>query len=139
MADTILEIEARILGRDGVLPADRTTFQATSTGDWPSIAGRDNFREAHKRRAVTTPGELVHRPLYGGGLALNIEQLNTDTRKAIIKNAIRTNALRDARTGECLVKVTDDGDISGRVFVDLEVTPLRSTEFVERAGFTLEV
>lgn len=139
MAETVTEIEERLLLRDGVLPRDRTTFTATSTGDWPTIAGRDNFAEAHRRRAVTIPGDLVHRPLYGGGLVLAIGKLDTPTQQALIRNSIRTNALRDPRTGECLVATSEDPVVANQIFVDLELTPLRSPEFVERTGFTVEV
>lgn len=139
MAETIQDIEERLLGRDGVLPTDRDTFQATSTGDWPSIAGSPNFREAHKRRAVTNPGELIHRPDYGGGLTLNVSALDTDTQRALIRNSIRNNALRDPRTGEVVVRVSEDGVVAGRIFVDLEITPFRNVELTEQTGFVIEV
>ena len=139
MAETVLEIEERLLLRDGVLPADRDTFQATSTGDWPTVAGRENFRGAHMRRATTVQGTLVHRPLYGGNLPLNIGVLDSDTQRSVLQNTIRTNALRDPRTGEAIVRVSEDGVVASQIYVDLEVTPLRNSEIAERTGFTLEV
>lgn len=139
MAETVLQIEERLLLRDGVLPANRATFLATSTGDWPSIAGRDNFVEAHKRRAVTTPGDLVHRPLYGGGLVLAIGRLDTDTQRALVRNSIRTNALRDPRTGEVVVSTSGDDNIANFIYVDMELTPLRSSDLTARTGFVVEV
>lgn len=93
-------------GRDLVLPDIGAEVQVTPSGDWPTIAGRPNLHAAHRRRAVTAPGELVHRPDYGGGLPLFIEVENTDARRAQMAAVVRANALRDVRLEDARADVT---------------------------------
>ena len=94
------------LGRDGVLPGSGQVVEPTASGDWPTIAGRANLLAAHVRRAGTAPGEMTHRPQYGGGLPTYTEAPAAPATLAAQDVAIRQNALRDPRLQEALVATT---------------------------------
>lgn len=107
--------------RDVVLPAEGETVQVTPSGDWPTVAGRANLHDAHRRRAVTTPGEMVHRPQYGGGLVLGLERPNTEAMHAQLAASLRSNALRDPRLGDIEVDVNELD--ASRVLTELVLHP----------------
>lgn len=48
--------------------AHKGDFLRSSTGDIDTISGLENLRNALFHRLVTTPGSLIHRPLYGCGV-----------------------------------------------------------------------
>ncbi len=132
---TAAEIEEVILFRDAELPA--STVQPTPSGDWPSIAGRENFRRATIRRAVTSKGTMVHRPEYGGDIVRAAERPAISEEFAAREVDIEENATRDPRVGEVRVAV-EESTTPGRVTVELTVQPLR-TELREVVGLELEV
>lgn len=138
MALSAAEIEELILFRDAVLPAG--TVVPTASGDWPTVAGRENFRGAVLRRAVTTPGTMIHRPDYGGGLADAIEAPASEEDLSAQIVAIEENLRRDPRVGRADVTAVESNETPGRVLVQMTVTPLRSDdELREVVGFDLEV
>lgn len=109
-------------GRDLVLiDCEVGDVPATATGDWPTIAGRENLHEAHRRRATTSPGELLHRPEYGGGMVLFLGVPSSPAELARLGAQLRINAARDRRVGD--VKVTAALDSERRVIVDLAIQP----------------
>ncbi len=111
-----LEIQERRLLRDLVLPGVEQDVQVTTSGDWPSLAGRPNLHAAHRRRAVTTSGELVHQPNYGAGLLLHLEELGSLTNRTQMTVDVRQNALRDPRLEEItVVAFLGTADDPGRV------------------------
>lgn len=119
---TYEDIQEARLGRDGVLPGSGQAVEPTASGDWPTVAGRANLMAAHIRRATTAPGEMVHRPLYGGGLPTFVEALADPATLASQDVAIRQNALRDGRIQEALVSTVSAVE-TGRVVTTLEIQP----------------
>lgn len=118
------------LGRDLVLPGLGGTDPAppTLTGDWPSIYGRDNLNAAVRRRLVTTPGQVVHRPEYGGGLPLFVGRLATPGERARLAAGARQNLLRDTRIGQASVNAGEAPGMPSAVLVEATVTPAGETE-----------
>ena len=114
-------IEERRFLRDLILPLPGETIQETASGDWPTIAGRDNLHSAHRRRATTSPGQLTHQAAYGGGALLFLEDLNDLSTRTRLGNDIRANALRDDRLADvrALVSTPDDD----QVVIDLTLQP----------------
>lgn len=93
-------------GRDLYVPLDETEeLRVTPTGDLPDLTGYANLRGAIRARAVTSPGELLHRATYGAGLVDEVEAPNTPTGRARVSNALRRNLLADTRLGEVSVSV----------------------------------
>lgn len=54
-----------LLGTDLAFTDD---FQISPTGDFDTLSGTDNVKQAIFRRLMTVPGTLLHRPTYGVGL-----------------------------------------------------------------------
>lgn len=122
-----LEIQERRLFRDLVLPGVGDDVQVTTSGDWPSLAGRQNLHAAHQRRAVATSGELVHRPDYGAGLLLHLEDIGSLTTRTQMTVDVRQNALRDDRLEEITVVAflgtAEDPDRVEAVTIQLDLRP----------------
>jgi len=122
-----LDIQERHLLRDLVLPGVEDDVQVTTSGDWPSLAGRQNLHAAHRRRAVTTSGELVHQPDYGAGLLLFLEDLGSLTTRTQMTVDVRQNALRDDRLEEITVVAflgtASDPDRVEAVTIELDLRP----------------
>lgn len=132
---TYTEIQEERFGRDGVLPGVGETVKATASGDWPTIAGRPNLLAAHIRRATTAPGQMTHRPLYGGGLITFVEQIASPTNLSRQDVGIRQNALRDIRIQEATASsVATD---AGRVTTSLTIHP-RGEDTTESATLVQE-
>ena len=71
--------------------------KTTVGGNIQTVSGLENLRQAVLRRLITTPGQLVHRPLYGAGLARFQNAPNTlDTRRTM-STIIEEQLLRDPR------------------------------------------
>ncbi len=136
MASNYQDIQVERFGRDGVLPGSGQEVQPTASGDWPTIEGRPNLLAAHIRRAVTVPGEMVHRPLYGGGLPSLVEELADPATLARQDVSIRQNALRDARLQEAEA-ITTPGEATGQVVTRLVITP-RGEDTTETATLVQE-
>ena len=115
-------LQERRLGRDLVLPKPGDTVQPTSSGDWPTIAGRENLKAAVERHAVTSPGELLHRPEYGAGLLDFLEQGNEPGVRAQMAVQVRQSILRDPRLQDAQVAV-ETGTTIDQVVVTLQVQP----------------
>lgn len=98
--------EVRRFGRDVWLPGGPDeALRITPTGDLRSIEGRDNLHRAVRTRLLTSPGELVHRPTYGAGLELYVEQPSTPATRAEIHTRSRRSLLEDPRIEDAKVNV----------------------------------
>lgn len=101
------DLDERRLGRDLALPLTADDeLEVTATGDILSVAGRANLRRAVRRRVLTAPGTLLHRPDYGAGLVEHLELSSSPARRSGMANAIRRNLLRDARLSEARARVS---------------------------------
>lgn len=116
------DLQERRLGRDLVLPKPGEAVQPTSSGDWPTVAGRDNLRAAIERHAATSPGELLHRPEYGAGLLDYLELANEPGVHAQIAVQVRQSVLRDPRLQDAQVAVSQ-GDTPDQAVVTLQFQP----------------
>lgn len=123
------DIDEAKIGRDLVLPGLGGTdpVPPTLTGDWPSIAGRANLHAAVRRRLVTAPGQLVHRPEYGGGLPLFVGTLASPSERARLAAGARGNLLRDPRIGAVQVGVGEPPGMPSAVLVEVAVQPVGET------------
>jgi len=100
--------DERRFGRDLNLPGTAGgTIAITTTGDLVDVTGRENLNKAQRRRTLTLQGTLVHRPLYGGSLVDDVEELSSPASRSEMGNRIRRNALRDSRIDEASVLVTE--------------------------------
>jgi len=94
-------------GRDVLLPDDPDEdMRVTPTGDLPTVAGVANVRGALRRRCLTSPGDMVHRPAYGGGVELELSRLGSPARRASLANQLRRNLFGDDRVREVRVSVS---------------------------------
>lgn len=101
MADSL---EAKRFKRDlYVDPDSEAPIRVTPTGDLPLVEGVDNLRHALRRRIITTPGTVIHRPDYGAGVQAYVG-VQTSQRSQMA-NAIRKNMLRDSRVEDCSASV----------------------------------
>lgn len=75
------------------------------TGDLPTISGRDAVLAALRRRLLTAPGTMTHRPEYGAGLVNQVERLASPGWRSSMANAARRNILRDRRVADARVRV----------------------------------
>lgn len=85
-------------------------IRVTPSGDIPLIRGRSNLRAALVRMCTVEPGDLVHRPAFGGGLPGFVETLDSPRRRATLANQLRRSLLADARVREASVAVSLDGE-----------------------------
>lgn len=83
----------------------------TPSGDLTLIRGRANLRAALARNCVVAPGELLHRPEYGGGLALAVETIGSPPARATVANRLRRALLADPRIRDASVGVSLDDDV----------------------------
>lgn len=119
--------EARF-GRDlELLPPDQAP-SPTATGDYPSIGGRPNLHAAVRRRLLTSPGQLVHRPDYGGGLELFVGRLGTPGERARLAAGSRANILRDSRLAQAVVGVGESPTGPDQVLVEVAIQPAGEIE-----------
>lgn len=97
--------ERRFL-RDLELPGADDELRVTASGDLRSIAGLENLKASVRRCAVTSPGRLLHRPDFGGGLPLSIETPLRPSDLATLQNRVRRALLRDSRVEDASVRTT---------------------------------
>jgi phage baseplate assembly protein W len=117
--------DERRFGRDLALPDDPDDgLSVTPTGDLQDVAGRDNLREALRRRVLVAAGSLVHRPEYGAGVTAELGSPGSATSRSRIANAVRRNLLRDDRIEDAQVTVSQGvpGDPTRSQAVTIEVS-----------------
>lgn len=114
-------------GTDLDLPIDPdAVIRIPTSGDVPTLSGRDNLTRAIARRLATEPGALVYRPTYGCGVLGYIGAANTPAVRAKLATAIRKNLLQDVRLKDVAVSIavgtpTDSTD-SSAITVTLTLT-----------------
>ena len=72
----------------------------TTPKDADTVSGVDNVREAVRRRIITRPGTLIHRPDYGANLLKYQGAPLTLSKKQEMANAIVENLKREDRVKE---------------------------------------
>lgn len=93
-------------GTDLDIPIDPAgSIRWPTSGDVPTLSGRDNLLRAVARRLVTQPGALVYRPTYGCGVLGYIGTANAPSVRAKLAIAIRKNLLQDTRLKDVSVTV----------------------------------
>ena len=115
-------------GRDIYVPIDPDeAIRVTPTGDLQSVTGYANLSAWIEGCAVTNPGELVHRPDFGGGLMAAVETANTLTGRSRLANRMRPALLKDGRFREIKVSAAQglpsDTTRSDAVTVTILATP----------------
>lgn len=120
------DIAEKRFGRDLVLTYPDREVTPTPSGDWPTVAGRPNLHAAMRRRLVTTPGQLVHRSDYGGGLETFVGELNAPAQRSRLAAGARSNVLRDRRIEEAVVSVAAPEE--DQVIVQLGIRPAGEVE-----------
>jgi len=129
---TPAELDAERFFTDLAMPGDDGVL-VTASGDWPIVSGRANLRSAVEQRAITMPGELVHRPQYGAGAAEFVETTSTPAKRAELVARLRENLLRDRRIGDVGARVAVR---DGQTEIELSIQPRGQSE-TESVGFTL--
>lgn len=100
-------------------------------GAAPTLSGVANIYSWLLDSAVTTPGSLVHRPDFGGGLQDNVGRLGTPAVRARMANDVRKTWLTDRRVTAASVSVSEGEDLSQTI---IEAQVLLATE-TEPRGF----
>ena len=127
--------DERRFGRDLLLPESaESATRITPTGDLRTIAGRANLKQAHRLRAITLRGSLVHRNAYGGDLPRFVEEPNTTTTRSRISESLRRNALRDTRITDVSASVSlgtpqdPDNDFAATVRMSIQPRDEENTD-----------
>jgi phage baseplate assembly protein W len=103
-----LDVDLQRWGADIDLPLDPDArLPKTATGDLRLISGYELLRRWLQRMALAMPGELIHRPEFGGGITGAIERASTPGRRAQLQNQIRRAVLRDGRFADARVVVSE--------------------------------
>lgn len=104
---SLTDIQTRRLGTDVALPLDPDgDIALTNTGDLATVTGVANLQTALPRRCCVSPGTLVHRPDFGGGLIDQVSAPVSIDKRSAIASDLRRNLLRDARLSEARVAVS---------------------------------
>ena len=99
--------DERRFGRDVYLPlTPDEPLHLTPSGDLATLAGRPNAVHALQRATLIQPGQLLHRPTYGGGLPALLERPATPARRADAQNALRRALRDDPRVTDARVTVS---------------------------------
>ena len=72
-------------------------YQMTAKGDLQTISDIENLRQAIYLRLITSPGEIIHRPLFGVGIKSFMNRPCNDNNKQRLVNRVRLNILRERR------------------------------------------
>lgn len=128
-----LQIDTDRFGTDLRLPTGpEESIRHTAAGDVPDVSGRANLRESLLRRILTNPGEIVHRPAFGCGLAAFLERPLTPSWKARMASAVRSNLLLDPRVADASVTVSQgiptDSSRKGAVTFEVSFRPADDSE-----------
>lgn len=113
-------VAERRWGRDLLLTLPEVEVTPTPSGDWPTVAGRDNLDRALIRRSVSNR-TLRHRPQYGGNLEASVGRSAAPANVARAAQDLRMNLMRDPRLEDA--KVSAQGQPDGQVLVELSVRP----------------
>lgn len=112
------QLDTKRLGTDLVLTATVNRGLA-SGGRAPTVSGRANIRQVLENIASVAPGELIHRPNYGGGLVESLETLNTPANQARALTMMRDAILRDPRFVDASLALSN-GPTPGTVRIQIQ-------------------
>lgn len=88
-------------------------FTAAPNGDFSLAKGMVNLKQALLHRLITVPGALVHRPLYGVGVQLWLNDIGSLGRQRDLANKIKEQFELDERvdevTGIQIKNISNDG------------------------------
>lgn len=102
--------DERVLGRDLWLPDDPSDdLRVGPTGDLLTVAGGESVRAGLRRRATSSPGQMVHRPDFGAGMERHLEHRSLGARLSLMAGDLRRNAMRDPRVEDVATSVSTDG------------------------------
>lgn len=87
-------VQDKTIGRDKFFNGDK---RVTSAGDYQTIEGIANLRQAVFRRLITRRGEFRFRPTYGVGARDYVKRAMTTSNIDELKHRIRENMLQDPR------------------------------------------
>ena len=108
------------LGRDLFFNGDKSV---TPAGDYDTIEGIANLRQAVLRRLITKRGEFRFRPTYGVGAQTFVKKAMTTANIDELKHRIRENLLQDKRIDKVETIQADRLSIDGvsglRLFVNV--------------------
>ena len=100
------------LGRDGDL-------EGTPSGDIALTSGEANLAQACLRRALRSPGSLMWRPEYGGGVMERLEGENTPATRSLTAQLAQRNLRQEPRLLRSSV-VVEEGEGSRQVVISIE-------------------
>lgn len=106
------DARAKQFGTDLLYADDLVVGQ---NGDYVELEGIDALRQAIFNRLITRPGTYVFVPEYGVGIESYLKRKQTPAIINELREAIRSNLLRDSRIDSVLQVVTEPiaGEING--------------------------
>lgn len=110
--------------------------------DLTIASGRDNLAQAIIMRLLTPRGELaaLGHPQYGSRLHELVGEVNTETKRNLVRLYILETLQREPRIEEILdVTVTPAVEIPSSINVSLQVLPVGETQTVTIGPITLEL
>ena len=115
-------MESAIYGKDIAFKED---LIRTASGDFETVEGIANLKEALFRRLVTVPGSLVHRPDYGVGVKLFQNALNSLDNRRKLALRIREQYARDPRVQSINgISIEADDNQEGMIKITVRVQPV---------------
>lgn len=119
-----LSEEARAFGRDIAFKAG--DFELTPAGDYQTVEGLDNLRQALRRRLLTRPGEYRPRPEYGVGAQTYVKKPATGAKRDELRARIIEDFEGDPRVERVLDVAIEDTRIDGRDVIKVVAQVLAS-------------
>lgn len=112
-------------------------FNPTATGDFDTISGVKNVEKSLERRLLTVPGSLVHKPGYGVGVKLYLNDINKLSTKRKLALAIQEQFVLDERVEKVLgVSISTDQSNTSMVniIVRVQLVGLGEQSFTYQVG-----
>lgn len=75
-------------------------YVVSASGDFDTLSGLANLKQALFHRLMTQPGSLVHRPSYGVGIKNFENSISTAANRSEISTRIREQFMQDPRVEE---------------------------------------
>lgn len=98
-----------VLGTDLRVLESGDLQEAASSGDWRTLAGLVNLRQALRHRLLTRKGELAYHPEYGSNLEAHLGQPLDELRLARIRLEVVQTLLQDPRI-RAVTQIQVEGD-----------------------------
>jgi phage baseplate assembly protein W len=102
----------------------KSDFLKSATGDIGKISGLENYKNALFHRLVTTPGSLIHRPLYGVGVKEFQNAPPTLANQRKLAGRINEQFMQDPRTEKVVsVAINFNATSPERMVITVRVKP----------------